>query len=417
MILQLFLASAYSGTYPSIPGGDYAMLSFDGLVWQNLHPDPVNSVSPVTNGIRDPKRFFYTYNGITSWYRFYSDGNGATPTVYLEVATDVTLLNWNQVVALTTASSGADNYMDTLSVLEDVSGIHFMWTNDSTRAWNEIHPNSDDPSTWGTQANWSSITTAYDIHGTQMSMGDVFPIYTGSGYEMVACNGSGVYETRTSSSLMTGWSDPITPTVDSLLSTGELEGANKLSDGTYQLWVSNGNSLNYKQWTVSLPSLTSSWSSPRALSFVGYTGVDFNWILPSSTPITDPDQIKQLLYMLMQNNAPWLPSDASGSNLVFAANWGFIQNDHGWVTVQCGPQYPNGISRDTNDAKLSLPFPNSIYEYPVGTVLSAAGVPLSVLLIANSDYLGFFNEEAESWIENGQLNNQGTSLTFKYKAY
>jgi hypothetical protein len=217
----------------------------------------------------------------------YSYGNpGAGITHNLYIATSPDLQKWTALVTLNLGASSANNFMDVPNWVVDPSGhIHIVYIEDDGHWVREIHPNSQDPSTWGTAANWSTPVTVTGPGSANLSQGNTFVTCRlgGScymGFDPVGggtadCT-SGHYCTRTSSGLTSGWSAAADSNASTSYTGGDVENLSILPSGVFRWYFTSGNNHLFKIYYIESADF-SSWTTPTQVNFLGAQHNNMNW--------------------------------------------------------------------------------------------------------------------------------------------
>ena len=288
---ELFLATMFSGeAYASPDTGLLVASSLDGVSFCNIRDSPEPLYTP-TGGLRDPM-LLYRHG---QWYMVFSYGGDISPLIFVAKSSD--LLHWTPVVTLRLTPDTDPNYIDVPQWIVDPAGqAHIIACADAASSWVEIHPLSQDPDTWGDEANWSAVATLTDDAGERIVQGNTFVTLRDGTYYMafngtLAFNGTKAspYYMRTSTSLTSGWSSARELDIDSSTHAGDSENLLFLSDGTLRFYISNGNFRRHVIWHVDSPDLGVTWTSPQPLRFEGFVPPGVNWA--QVVRITDPEAI------------------------------------------------------------------------------------------------------------------------------
>lgn len=289
---ELFVATMHSsGRHASRNTGLQVALSKDGAAFQNIRGNDESPIYVPTNGMRDPIVLFRQGH----WHLAYTCGPSISPLVFVAKSPD--LLRWTPVCSLRlmadrennvreasnggiTAIAGAENnFIDVPQWIVDPAGnVHLIACTDFDHHWVEIHPLSNDPATWGDQANWSAVTTLTDRDGNPLIQGNSFVALHNGTYYM-GFNGidATVYFMRTSASLTSGWSAPRQLNLDSRVNRGDSENLVFLANGTLRYYISNGNSEKKVIWYVDSADMGVTWTSPQVATFKGFDREGVNW--------------------------------------------------------------------------------------------------------------------------------------------
>ncbi len=295
---EVFLATMFSpGAGSETTGAGHASResglligsSTDGLSFRNIRPDTASIYTPPT-GMRDPSLLYRE----GQWYVVYSYGEEVLPLVFLAKSPD--LLHWTPIGSLRLAKNTDNNFIDVPQWIVDPEGdVHLIACWDSPHQWVEIHPLSQDPATWGDQANWSGVTTITDHKGQALVQGNSFVALQNGRYYMAFNDiDSTIYYIRTSARLTSGWSAARYLHLENRVNHGDSQSLVFLSDGSLRFYISNGNSQRNVIWYVDSPDLGNTWSSPKVVNFSGFgfgpTGINWaNWA--HFVRITDPAAI------------------------------------------------------------------------------------------------------------------------------
>ena len=286
---KVFLGYCFSGEqYANADSGMQIAVSEDGRVFKNIAdtPEPLYTAD---GGIRDP--YLLYKNG--SWYAAYTYGENISPVMFLAKSKD--LKNWTQICALRLDKDipGGNNYVDVPSWIIDTDGqIHVIACVDHNHHWVEIHPLNDDPETWRSITNWSSVTEITDCAGGVLIQGNSWVCVKDNIYYM--CYNDLHNKTaymRTSKNLVSGWSHPRKLDIGMELNCIETVGLTVIPDGVFRFYISCGNELQYKQWHIDSTDNGFTWSSPVLIECRGFNH-RVNWIEVAC--ITNHDAIVSL---------------------------------------------------------------------------------------------------------------------------
>ena len=272
------------GAKASLDTAFLAASSTDGVTFRNI----CGSVDPyytVTGGVRDPIVMYR----LGQWYMVHSYGGQVSPHVLL--AKSDNLLQWTPIGSLRLAADKGRNYVDVPQwIVDPEDRVHSIACVDEDHYYVETHPLSDDPATWGDQANWSAVTPVTDHNGEVLVQGNSHVALRDGTYYMVLndvkCS---VYYMRTSADLVSGWSAPRQLDLDRMVNCGDSLNLIFLSDGSLRFYISNGNFRRYVMWCVDSPDLGFTWTSPTVLQFEGFSPPGINWA--EVVRITDPAAI------------------------------------------------------------------------------------------------------------------------------
>lgn len=141
----------------------------------------------------------------------------------------------------------------------------------------EIHPKSEDTSTWNSANGWSSSFDIKDISGNNITDGgDSFVINTTNGnYVMLYVDPSYVWKKRTSTNLTHGWSNYVVVTG---LVDGEQPSAYLLPDGRLRFFITYDGRPQIFQDSTDATFTT--WGAPTTTNLIGFSGMEL------STPIS-----------------------------------------------------------------------------------------------------------------------------------
>ena len=160
--------------------------------------------------------------------------------------------------------------------LLDDDGPHILIEQDDTRKLFEIHPLTQDQSQWGDEKNWSRPVALTDALGNDLpEIGNFGLVKIDATYYLVYNKyPTGVFYTRVSSALMTGWSEA-SPFDSPVPEMDECLGLVALDEGKLRFYFhQNYGPAHFAVDSVALPTSDGpgEWGAPQHLSYAGFTG-------------------------------------------------------------------------------------------------------------------------------------------------
>jgi hypothetical protein len=269
----VFIATIFSGpAYASQNSGLLIALSTDGENFQNIR----NTTEPFfvpEGGMRDPMILGYQNH----WFLVFTYGENIAPCIFFAESFD--LLSWTTIGNLSLADLGSNNYIDVPQWIVGPAGdIHIIACIDRNHHWIEIHPKNPNPETWANPANWSPVMELTNVDGEPLVQGNSFVISHNDQYYMAFNEPEAKsYYLRTSRNLVSYWSTPRHLDIDSSINSGDSENLIVLPDGRLRYYISNGNFLKKVIWFVDSVDLGLTWTTPKPVSFSGFTQDGINW--------------------------------------------------------------------------------------------------------------------------------------------
>jgi len=271
---EIFLATMHSsGGHANSDTGLQVAVSTDGATFQNIRGNDESPLYTPANGMRDPSVLYRQ----GQWYLAYTHGPSIAPLVFVAKSPD--LLRWTPVCSLRLMADKENNFIDVPQWIVDPAGdLHLIACTDFNHLWVEIHPLSNDPATWGDQANWSAVTTLIDQDEKPLVQGNSFVALRNGTYYM-AFNDiiATVYYMRMSTNLTSGWSAPRHLNLDSRVNKGDSENLVFLADGALRYYISNGNFEKKVIWYLDSADMGVTWTSPKVVEFKGFNREGVNW--------------------------------------------------------------------------------------------------------------------------------------------
>lgn len=187
------------------------------------------------------------------------------------IATSTDLLNWTDMANVPVGNGGSLGFSPNAPFwFTDQDGIHLitiMYSDDPLPFYTEVHPNLSDASTWGDPANWSGPVPLRDHTGAVLTGQDAAILKEDGTYKMMySLLGAIGPFVRTSSSLLSGWSEGVDLTADTgsnQFPTGPSEqyGLTAMPSGNarmywadiHQIYYAENINNNFNLWANSIP--------------------------------------------------------------------------------------------------------------------------------------------------------------------
>lgn len=260
---DLFLATGYSGT---TAGGNelYVATSEDGINFAGANGNTPSLALPWRIGdshiVKIGDHWWACYKE-DAWAGRFGLAKAASPTgAFTEV------LAWH---------SGVTKPNVPIWLVDD-DGLHILVEQDDTRKLFEIHPLTQDQTQWGDKRNWSAPVALTGVDGNDLSdIGNFGLVRLHNTYYLVYNQyPTGVFYTRVSSALMSGWSDSAS-FASPVEAMDECLGLVLLGNGKLRFYFhQNFGPAHFAVDSVALPTDGSAgtWGTPQKLAYSGFTG-------------------------------------------------------------------------------------------------------------------------------------------------